>query len=288
MKSCLKHTPPVTPTLSASGTPNDSRNGSPRTESLAPSIRKMVSFCEDEEGLEEVHYADDWDRSPTPMTPRLSYQDILELKQLQLTLPRAPTYRQFTTSTPHPSCLSTPGSSSSRQPFPVSRFATAQSLTPSKWKNREESQSSVDPDILPYLDAVPIQLLPLLDTAAATPVGPPVATPAPSTSPPTPKTRTVSPPYVPAQPTPPSVSSSSLDSPTSPTTTPTPSPRRTPNFTFLPLLPIEEPKPAPPPPVQKPPEPKRKINMTFLPLMPVNETQPSSNAVIADASPKTR
>lgn len=44
----------------------------------------------------------------------------------------------------------------------MSRFATAPSLTPSRWKNRDESASAVDPAILPYLDSVPIRLLPLL------------------------------------------------------------------------------------------------------------------------------
>ncbi|KAI0955356.1 hypothetical protein AcW1_006963 [Taiwanofungus camphoratus] len=66
-------------------------------------MQKRVSFCE-EEALEEVHEADEWDRSPAPVTPRLSYQDVLELKQLRLCLPRTapcPTPRQpFTTSLP--------------------------------------------------------------------------------------------------------------------------------------------------------------------------------------------
>ncbi|OBZ73575.1 hypothetical protein A0H81_05998 [Grifola frondosa] len=36
--------------------------------------------------LEEVFVADEWDRTPAPATPKLSYQDILELKQLRISL----------------------------------------------------------------------------------------------------------------------------------------------------------------------------------------------------------
>ncbi|KAG8221389.1 hypothetical protein J3R82DRAFT_1567 [Butyriboletus roseoflavus] len=51
-------------------------------------MKKHVEFCAD--GTEEVHEADDWDRSPVPVAPRLTYGDILELKALQRDLYLAP------------------------------------------------------------------------------------------------------------------------------------------------------------------------------------------------------
>lgn len=74
IKSCLKHSPPGTPSLSVSGTPEGSRCPSPPP--TPSSARKCVSFCPEAEGLEVVFEADDWDRSPTPMTPKLSYQCV--------------------------------------------------------------------------------------------------------------------------------------------------------------------------------------------------------------------
>ncbi|PBK98873.1 hypothetical protein ARMGADRAFT_887658, partial [Armillaria gallica] len=38
---------------------------------------------------EEVHIADEWDRTPSEPARSLSYQDMLELKAIQRTLPRA-------------------------------------------------------------------------------------------------------------------------------------------------------------------------------------------------------
>jgi len=49
---------------------------------------KHVAFCTD--GAEEVHEADDWDRSPVPVVQQLSYGDMLELKALQRDLYLAP------------------------------------------------------------------------------------------------------------------------------------------------------------------------------------------------------
>jgi DNA-directed RNA polymerase subunit RPC12/RpoP len=49
---------------------------------------KHVAFCA--AGTEEVHEADDWDRSPVPVAPRLTYGDMLELKALQRDLHFAP------------------------------------------------------------------------------------------------------------------------------------------------------------------------------------------------------
>ncbi|KAI0319674.1 hypothetical protein OF83DRAFT_1109145 [Amylostereum chailletii] len=84
MKSCLKHTPPPTrnstpPPLSAPPTP------SPITGPCT--LHKHVSFGASDDY--EVYAADEWDRTPTDVTPKLTYQDMLELKEIQLSLPRA-------------------------------------------------------------------------------------------------------------------------------------------------------------------------------------------------------
>ncbi|TEB20029.1 hypothetical protein FA13DRAFT_1592310, partial [Coprinellus micaceus] len=39
--------------------------------------------------LETVFVADEWDRTPTEPARKLSYQDLLELKEIQRSLPRA-------------------------------------------------------------------------------------------------------------------------------------------------------------------------------------------------------
>ncbi|KZT07521.1 uncharacterized protein LAESUDRAFT_113462 [Laetiporus sulphureus 93-53] len=228
-KGCLKHSPPQTPELSHSPwtTPSASGRTSPAPSQCAgpftrPPLRKNVSFCEDST-LEEVFFADEWDRSPAPVTPKLSYSDVLELKQLLVSLPRAPppppTPRQpFTTSLPrdchtpyehscsypYPSSSSSSSSSSSAassytpQPFPCSRFASQPSQTPDRWKNRSQFARPIDPEILPYLEAVPIRLLPLLDSSAQEPepepepsIPPPLPTPA--SAPETPKLSSLKP-----------------------------------------------------------------------------------------------
>lgn len=162
--------------------------------------------------------------------------------------------------------------SQSNPPFPVSRFAAAPSLTPSRWKNRDESASCVDPDILPYLDSVPIRLLPLLPpsqeasqcgthclTAATTAV--PTQLPSPATPPPA-----IKPPsYI------------SLPHMSTPASSPMPTPqqqtptRRKPNFTFLPLLPVQETALSSEPPILPPPTPTNRFNMTFVPLLPLED-----------------
>ncbi|KAJ7663942.1 hypothetical protein DFH06DRAFT_925378, partial [Mycena polygramma] len=73
MKSCLK-----TPSLPSS----------PDLSAQAPCLRKCVAF--NAEGSEEVHWADEWDRTPTEPAKRLSYQELLELKEIQQSLPHAP------------------------------------------------------------------------------------------------------------------------------------------------------------------------------------------------------
>lgn len=73
MKSCLKLTPPLTPQSSSyANSPVASGSSSPVLgPSPLPSLaRKTVSFCDDQEFYE----ADDWDRSPAPVAPKLGYQ----------------------------------------------------------------------------------------------------------------------------------------------------------------------------------------------------------------------
>ena len=52
-------------------TPSGSGTRSPVSGGMStPALRKCVSFCQDEEYFE----ADDWDRTPAPVAPKLSYQ----------------------------------------------------------------------------------------------------------------------------------------------------------------------------------------------------------------------
>ncbi|KAI6014954.1 hypothetical protein EDC04DRAFT_2578376, partial [Pisolithus marmoratus] len=76
IKSCLKNSP----SHSGTSTPLSDDDASP------PPIKKHVAFCE--EGTEEVHEADEWDRTPAEIQ-RLTYDDILKLKMLLRELPRA-------------------------------------------------------------------------------------------------------------------------------------------------------------------------------------------------------
>ncbi|KAI6001302.1 hypothetical protein EDD15DRAFT_2231052 [Pisolithus albus] len=76
IKSCLKNSP----SHSGTSTPLHDDDGSP------PPIKKHVAFCE--EGTEEVHEADEWDRTPAEIQ-RLTYDDVLKLKKLLRELPRA-------------------------------------------------------------------------------------------------------------------------------------------------------------------------------------------------------
>ncbi|KAF8832055.1 hypothetical protein HHX47_DHR1001222 [Lentinula edodes] len=77
---------PTSNNYESSGTSSPVTDGSltPRTRA-----RKNVSFCSEEDGLEEVFIADVWDRTPTEPAGHLSYQELLELKAIQRTLPRA-------------------------------------------------------------------------------------------------------------------------------------------------------------------------------------------------------
>ncbi|KAK2465488.1 hypothetical protein APHAL10511_002380 [Amanita phalloides] len=49
--------------------------------------RKCVAFEAD--GSEQIFFADEWDRTPTEPTRKLSYQDLMELKEIQRSLPLA-------------------------------------------------------------------------------------------------------------------------------------------------------------------------------------------------------
>ena len=79
LKSCLKYTPPITPELSTANSPCDSGRSSPSIVSDSGSSacggggRKTVAFCSDDE-LEEVFFVDEWDRTPSAVTTKLSYQ----------------------------------------------------------------------------------------------------------------------------------------------------------------------------------------------------------------------
>lgn len=204
-------------------------------------------------------------------------------------LPRAPycTYRPPFSSpsvpTPDPPCT--------HQPFPMSRFATAPSLTPSRWKNRDESASAVDPAILPFLESVPIRLLPLLPPSQESPAsGLSSSYPASNAAPPPPYPITK--PAVSAEsaasPLPSGINSPSICS--SLTVTPPHSPivqqqtptRQRPNFTFLPLLPVrEEPKVITLPQTLPRPPPAKKFNMTFVPLLPPEPpAMPAADAAV--------
>ncbi|KAF9525937.1 hypothetical protein CPB83DRAFT_746222, partial [Crepidotus variabilis] len=64
-----------------------SRSPSPGHTDEGLHCRKCVAF-----GIqitEEVHFADEWDRTPTEPTRKLTYQDLLELKEIQRSLPHA-------------------------------------------------------------------------------------------------------------------------------------------------------------------------------------------------------
>ncbi|PSR80377.1 hypothetical protein PHLCEN_2v6762 [Hermanssonia centrifuga] len=79
MKSCLK-SPPLTPNCSLDCSPSGSGSASPGSSNIRlPCLRKQVSFCEKEGGLEEFFQADDWDRTPAPVAPKLCYQYVFSL-----------------------------------------------------------------------------------------------------------------------------------------------------------------------------------------------------------------
>ncbi|KAF8987402.1 hypothetical protein BDQ17DRAFT_1258604, partial [Cyathus striatus] len=54
-----------------------------------PPFRRTLSVCFEEQVCQQVFTADEWDRTPTEPARKLSYQDILELKEIQRSLPIA-------------------------------------------------------------------------------------------------------------------------------------------------------------------------------------------------------
>ncbi|KAF8799229.1 hypothetical protein BYT27DRAFT_7044993, partial [Phlegmacium glaucopus] len=58
-----------------------------QSQSQTHTHRKCVAFCA--KGSETVYTADEWDRTPTEPARKLSYQDLLELKEIQRSLPHA-------------------------------------------------------------------------------------------------------------------------------------------------------------------------------------------------------
>ncbi|KAH9175948.1 hypothetical protein EDB89DRAFT_239742 [Lactarius sanguifluus] len=111
MRGCLKHhshspSPSPSPSNSSSmATPPPTRGSTPLLIPVdAPSLsrrrhpdqsltdacltRRCVHFCS--ELVNKVFVADEWDRSPADITPRLTYQDMLELKEIRRSLPHAP------------------------------------------------------------------------------------------------------------------------------------------------------------------------------------------------------
>ncbi|KAF8622500.1 hypothetical protein AX15_006947 [Amanita polypyramis BW_CC] len=70
MKGCLKQLSPM-----------------PSPQPDCACARKCVAFEAD--GREQVFFADEWDRTPTEPTRKLSYQDLIELKEIQRSLPLA-------------------------------------------------------------------------------------------------------------------------------------------------------------------------------------------------------
>lgn len=83
MKGCLVHHPNNLPSAALASPPKRPKNVQ----------RKSVSFCGSSQAEEqekvEVYVADDWDRTPCQITPKLSYKDILELYELKLSVPRS-------------------------------------------------------------------------------------------------------------------------------------------------------------------------------------------------------
>ncbi|KAH8116228.1 hypothetical protein DFH11DRAFT_1827785 [Phellopilus nigrolimitatus] len=85
-KSCLKRSSGASTPQSLSSDENLSSLAAPG-QPCRPTCSRTVSFLEKD--ADEVHIADDWDRSSVDVTPKLSYDDILELKQMQIAAARA-------------------------------------------------------------------------------------------------------------------------------------------------------------------------------------------------------
>ncbi|KAJ3571203.1 hypothetical protein NP233_g3904 [Leucocoprinus birnbaumii] len=232
MKGCLKQS---------------SRAPSPTAEhtSSVSAATKHVAF---DAGLEQVFLADEWDRTPTEPARNLSYQDILELKEIQRSLPRAIQPADLIGSRPAAHYLSTVPigllpllpEADNTPPQPTSPVASTLTFSPNSWRtvrtpapsipNPSTQSSTWHPPHLAHLPPArpPIHrpkgrfaFLPLLDsqqdeeasgTTATTP-GSRSRTPSPPASPP-PSERSSSPDFfdVSHDPPTPSLTNASVDS----------------------------------------------------------------------------
>ncbi|THH15746.1 hypothetical protein EW146_g4788 [Bondarzewia mesenterica] len=292
MKGCLKHChslPPSPPSL----IPADALSISGRAH------RKCVAFCA--RNCNQVFVADEWDRSPAEMTPRLSYEDMLELKQIQLALPRA-------TQPPDPELPSDRPATPqylSRVPLgllpllPQSASLTPQSSSPqSSPTTNPPAKFSTSPVQLgrpatQYLSRVPLGLVPLLPQSASslesTPHSPPSSTselqspPAPvspSTFPPSLAEIAIATAHPPSPPkTPPGSSPSSEEDSSlapSPSTSSVTSPQSpfSRKFHILPLIetPVDTPSESPSPSLPSSPPPVDESVLTNF----ITTTSPSS------------
>ncbi|KAF9263920.1 hypothetical protein L218DRAFT_999085 [Marasmius fiardii PR-910] len=79
------------PNVKSTRTKGCLKSGSSRkTTSNSRKEHSHVAWCSEDEGLEHVYTADDWDRTAVePAHQPLSDSDILELKAIQQTLPQA-------------------------------------------------------------------------------------------------------------------------------------------------------------------------------------------------------
>ncbi|XP_006462237.1 hypothetical protein AGABI2DRAFT_179079 [Agaricus bisporus var. bisporus H97] len=199
------------------------------------SVQKHVVF--DDEGSEQVFFADEWDRTPAEPARNLSYQDILELKQIQRSLPRAiqpangSGTSHFLSNVPIGLLPLLPESDTASPP--ASNVASTMSFSPNSWRTvrtpapsiPHTTPTSIHPSHLSHLPPArpPVTrersrfaFLPLLGTDNN---GPPPRSPSPPCSPP-PSERSSSPDHlmsdagsdVSHDPPTPALTSASLDS----------------------------------------------------------------------------
>ncbi|KAG7443339.1 uncharacterized protein BT62DRAFT_326383 [Guyanagaster necrorhizus] len=162
------------------------RRGCLKSPIASPSLdagqsRKCVAFCD--AGSEEVHVADEWDRTPSEPARSLSYQDILELKAIQRTLPRANQLPDMYTGKPASQFLSKvpigllPLLPTSSPPPPPPT-----TTDPSPPRQPSEERTSYFPPSSPPPKVKKFAFLPLLETPPASPCScPPPPPPPPST-----------------------------------------------------------------------------------------------------------
>jgi len=121
------------------------RHGAWPRNTPRPPARKCVSFCgsgsnsssssDDEQEIVEVHVADDWDRTPCEVTPKLTYQDLLELHELK----NSAAYPYNKSNLPRPQLLN-------RVPVGLLPLLSEPSPTPSKLpcKGGSKNTSTID------------------------------------------------------------------------------------------------------------------------------------------------